>query len=215
MNRRIVLLGRPAAGKGTQAALIKKYYGIPTVSTGAVLRNEKAVGSRLGEEAYRFTRDGKLFPDEIALRLAEKWIDGNGNEFVLDGFPRTVPQADGLSALLAQKKLSLGVAIVLKIDEETVRRRVLQRRVCEECGLVVAVGLDVPSAVSQCPKCMGALIRREDDTLDAIENRIIEYRTSTEPLNEYYRQRGLLVTVDSVCAPEVVFRQVSEIVETL
>jgi adenylate kinase len=215
MNRRIVLLGPPAAGKGMQAALIHERYGLPIMSMGAVVRRETAIASDLGVEAGRYASKGRLFPDWIALGLVERWINRVGVEFVFDGFPRTLSQAEGLSKLLAGRNLSLGAAIVLVTNEETIRERVSRRMVCENCDLVVSVGVHVPSSDSKCPKCMGALKRREDDTPEALENRMIEYRARTEPLIEYYRQQKLLVKVDSEQTPEVVFRKVSEIVESI
>ena len=214
MNRRIVLLGPPAAGKGTQAALIREHYGIPTVSTGAILRSEKTAGTELGEAAERFTREGRLFPDAIALQFVEKWIDQNGVEFVLDGFPRTLSQAEALFALLAKKAVTLGVVIAFEVTEETIRKRVLRRMVCEKCEYVESA--DVAARTDfRCPKCNGLLTRRKDDTLEALRNRMIEYRVRTEPLIEYYRRRGFLVQVESERAPKVVFRKVSEIVDRL
>lgn len=215
MKRRIVLLGPPASGKGTQAALIEDRLGIPTVSTGEALRNEKAAGTKLGEEADRYTSQGRLVPDSIAIQVVGRWLEHHGHEFVFDGFPRSISQAEGLAALLCADSQSLDVVCFLRTSEETIQRRVLNRMVCESCGRTVSVGLHVERASSPCPSCRASLVRRSDDTLETLARRMEEYRTKTEPLIDYYRGRGLLETVDSEETPEVVFEEISQILEVV
>jgi adenylate kinase len=174
-----------------------------------------AAGSELGREADRFTRKGQLFPDRIALQLVEKWLEDRVDAFVFDGFPRSIPQADGLAELLSTRDFPVEVALSLEASEETIRRRVLNRRVCESCKRTVSVGLHVESETSTCPSCGGGLARRSDDTLGALARRMDEYREKTEPLIGYYEERGVLEPVGSEETPEIVFERVSQILEAV
>ena len=135
MKNRIVLLGPPASGKGTQAALLSATFGIPAASTGAMLREEKARGSAIGAEAERWTHEGKLFPDELALRVVWKWLD-NRRRFILDGFPRTLGQAQSFDDGLEERSLPLDVVYFLNLSDELARERMTSRLTCFQCGSV-------------------------------------------------------------------------------
>ena len=214
MKKRIALLGAPASGKGTQAEMIQSRYQIPITSPGAMLREEKRRGSALGLEAAELTKKGKLLPDSMIVNLTQTWLEKEGgNGFVLDGFPRTIGQANALEEMLGKRGTPLDIVLALEANVETLQSRVASRMVCLQCGAIVSVGLHVPSAGSECPRCGGALARRTDDSPETLVTRLLEYREKTEPLLEYYSSRGLLQRVDSSSAPEVVFRSIAALLE--
>lgn len=205
MKNRIVLLGPPASGKGTQAALLSAAFGIPHASTGAILREEKARGSALGEEADKYTRDGRLFPDELALRVVWQWIDGH-KRFLLDGFPRTVGQAKAFDTGLDERDLRLDIVYHFDLSDAAVRQRMLSRLTCSACGSVFNESFHHVTLETPCPKCGGELVRRNDDTPAALEERLTQYRELTLPVADHYRHRGLLKSVDVTPGRDQVFR---------
>ena len=208
------MLGAPASGKGTQAEMIQAQYQIPITSPGAMLREEKRQGSTLGLEAAKLTRKGKLLPDSMIVNLTQTWLEKEGgNGFVLDGFPRTIGQANALEEMLEKRGTPLEIVLALDASVETLRARVANRMICLQCGAVVSVGLQVESAASPCPRCGGALARRSDDSPETLVARLLEYRERTEPLLDYYSTRGLLQRVDSSRAPDVVFRAIAALLE--
>ena len=213
MKTRIVLLGPPASGKGTQAELIKKRYGIASVSPGAMLREEMRLGTSLGIEADRLTRDGSMVPDAMVLQIVGNWLAAHSNGFVFDGFPRTIGQADALEHLLAGLHAPLDVVLFFDITAETAYERVMNRLTCTQCGRSFAIGLHLESTQARCPECGGILGRRSDDTPEALEHRMTQYREKTEPLVDYYQRRGLLWTLKSADGPAGVFDEISSIVE--
>lgn len=213
MKRRIVLLGPPAAGKGTQAALMKARYQIPVTSPGAMLREEKRLGTQLGIEADKLTSKGSLVPDEMVVRLVGAWLAQNDDGFIFDGFPRSHGQADALEKMLTARGTPLDVAISLEVPTAVLEHRVLSRLVCEDCGHIVAAGLQVTAQDQPCPECGGKLGRRKDDTAEILANRLVEYREKSLPLLEYYAGRDLLHVVESSGRPETVFKSICEILE--
>jgi adenylate kinase len=213
VKRRIALLGAPASGKGTQAEMIESRYRIPITSPGAMLRDEKRRQTPLGLESAELTRQGKLLPDAIIVRLTETWLDAHDSEFILDGFPRTVGQADALEAMLAKRGAPLDVALALEADLETLQKRVASRMFCLTCRAIVSVGLHVRDAGDPCPRCRGVLARRDDDSPETLAARLVEYEEKTAPLLAYYEQRGLLQRVDSSRPPDVVFQSIISILE--
>ena len=204
MKNRIVLLGPPASGKGTQAALLSATFGIPAASTGAILREEKDRGSEIGAEAERWTTQGKLFPDELALRVVWKWLD-NRRRFILDGFPRTVGQATSFDNGLAQRRLPLDVVYFLELSDEMVRERMTTRLTCSRCGAVFNEKFHDVTLETPCPRCGGELTRREDDTDDALDRRLAQFREQTLPVARHYRKKGLLKEVDATDGRDAVF----------
>jgi adenylate kinase len=211
---RIVLLGPPASGKGTQAEMIKAAFQIEPASPGAMLRDEKKAGTPLGVEADRLTSRGQLVPDHLIVELVQSWLGKNHSDtFVFDGFPRTIGQAEALENLLARLKKPLQVAFFLDADFETVRERVARRMVCETCGNIAAVGLHIESASDLCPRCGGRLQRRNDDDEETLKQRMAEYREKSEPLNSYYTNRGLLQRIDANRIPSEVFADISSGIE--
>jgi adenylate kinase len=213
VKTRIVLLGPPASGKGTQAENIKARTHIPSASPGAMLREEMRLGTPLGVEADRMTRDGSMVPDSMVVRLVESWIASHAAGFVFDGFPRTLGQAEALDGLLGAQGQALDAVLFFDLSSETIVERVLNRLTCAQCGRSFAIGLHLTSDEARCPECGGALIRRSDDTLEALETRMAQYREKTEPLVEYYRRRGLLWTLQAAERPETVFAEIISILE--
>ena len=213
MKRRIVLLGPPAAGKGTQAEMIAAKFGIPSVSPGACFRSEIEAGTELGRDAELVTRQGKLVPDEMACKIVAGWLVGHNGEFVFDGFPRSLGQAKTLEAMLVTRKTPLDAAILLEVDFETISNRVMRRAACLKCRGIVSIGMHVANAETPCPRCGGKLAQRADDNLEALRSRMEEYKEKTEPLVDHYRSRGLLRVVDSNRPPEMVFAAMSGILE--
>ncbi|RYD71149.1 MAG: nucleoside monophosphate kinase [Verrucomicrobiaceae bacterium] len=214
MKRRIVMLGPPASGKGTQAGLIEARFGIPVTSPGAILRKERKAGTSLGLSAERMTSQGLLLPDHIIVGVISNWLETCDDQFVFDGFPRTIGQADTLEELLHLRGTPLDVVIALEADLPTLQSRVAHRLMCQSCGEIVSVGLHVSSEMDPCPKCGGTLGKRSDDSLETLSARMVEYHEKTEPLVAYYKAKGLLREVDSTKVPAEVFEAITSILES-
>jgi len=196
---RLVLVGPPGAGKGTQAEFIAAHLAVPKISTGEIFRANVSQGTELGLEAKRYMDDGKLVPDEVTInmvrgRLAESdAADG----FLLDGFPRTVPQAVELDKMLADLGTSLDVVLELVVDEDEVIRRLSGRRTCGGCGKIWHVEFDPPTRDGTCDRCGGELFQRDDDKPETIQNRLKVYAKETAPLIDFYGAQGKLVGIDA------------------
>ncbi len=208
MNHRIVLLGPPASGKGTQGQLMMDRWQVPVVSAGDVLRSEIAAGTPLGQEAARYMNHGSLVPDHVALASVEGWLNTHGNEFVFDGFPRTVGQAEALETILAKRNAPLTGVLWLELAVALIEQRVSQRVVCADCGRSFQVGTHVAGRDAVCPVCGGVLATRHDDDPEKLATRMIAYKESTAPLMAYYEQRGLLRRIDAAQTPDEVFAQI-------
>ncbi len=209
MKNRIVLLGPPATGKGTQAALLSATFGIPSASTGAILREESRLGTDLGKEAARWTDHGSLFPDELALKVVWSWM-GDKTRFILDGFPRTIGQALAFDDGLEKRNLPLDAVYFLELSDEDIRKRMLSRLTCKECGSVFNETFHNVTLETPCPSCGGTLHRRADDTVESLEQRLEQYREHTLPVAEHYRKSGLLHPVDSSSGRDAVFSELYE-----
>jgi adenylate kinase len=196
VKRRIVLLGPPASGKGTQAELIRSRYRFPIASPGTILREENRAGTPLGIDAGKLTARGELLPDVTILALVERWLEANDGEFVFDGFPRTIGQATTLEA-----------------DLPTLQQRVQNRLVCTHCGRIVSFGLDVSEPGAPCPNCGGELSKRSDDTSETLDRRMVEYVEKSGPVMAFYTGRGLLHRIDAMKTPGQVFDVVMRILE--
>ena len=192
--------------------MISAKYEIPVTSPGAILREEKRLGTPLGFEADQLTANGQLLPDQTVNALVETWLLTYHPAFVLDGYPRSIGQADALAVMLESHGSPLQIVICLEADQSTIEQRVQKRLVCEGCGTIVSIGLHV-SAEDTCPKCGGRLVKRADDNLETLAFRMCEYRQKTEPLISYYRSRGLLHVVDSTRAPDVVQSEIVGLLE--
>jgi adenylate kinase len=206
MRNRIVLFGPPASGKGTQAALLSATFGIPAASTGAILRDEQGRGTELGVEAERWTIEGKLFPDELALRVVWKWLDDH-RRFILDGFPRTLGQAQSFDQGLEERSLPLDVVYFLKLSDDLVRERVTSRLTCSRCAAVFNERFHNVTTGTPCPRCGGELMRRSDDTDGALDRRLAQFRECTLPVAHHYQGKGLLKEVDVTAGRDAVFNR--------
>ena len=194
---RIILVGPPGAGKGTQAEKIVAKYNVAHISTGDILRANVKAGTELGKKAKSFMDAGALVPDDVIVgmmrgRLAE---DDCKNGFILDGFPRTVPQAEALDSLLAEMGLKLDGVILLDVDDDTVVERLCGRRMCKKCGRIFHVSFKPSSKGDLCDECGGELYQRDDDKEEVIRQRLAVYHSQTAPLVDYYGKAGLLLRV--------------------
>ena len=205
---RIVLLGPPASGKGTQGRLMMERWGIPVVSVGDVLRSEIAAGTALGQEAARYMEHGSLVPDRVALTSVEGWLKAHGDQFVFDGFPRTVGQAEALATILAHRDAPLTAVLWLELAVSLIEHRVSRRVVCADCSRSFQIGMHVAGRHEVCPVCGGMLTTRHDDDPEKLATRMIAYNESTAPLMDYYEPRGLLHRIDAAQTPDEVFTQI-------
>ena len=206
----IVLLGAPGAGKGTQAKLMTETYGIPQISTGDILRAAVANGTALGMEAKRFMDAGDLVPDSVVIGLVKDRLAESDTEpgFILDGFPRTVAQAEALDAELASMGKAIEAAVAVDVDPEVIVARLTARRTCRACGAITSV-----AAGDACPACEGELYQRDDDNEITVRNRLEVYARSTAPLVEYYRGKGVLHEIDGDRPVDAVFADVRAALE--
>ncbi len=210
---RIVILGKQGAGKGTQAVRLSRHYVVPHVSTGDTFRAAVRSGSEFGHKARKFLDAGELVPDEIVIGMVRERLtrdDTTHRGFILDGFPRTVPQAEDLMQLLQPTGVDL--VINIEIDTSSVLRRLASRRVCSDCGANYSVGDNPPRVRGICDVCGGEVVQRDDDTESAIRRRLELYERETAPLIEWFEARGLLATLEGTGSPdEVTDRLVSEV----
>ena len=209
MKTRIALLGPPATGKATQAALLSAAFGLPAASTGAMLRTEKTRGSEAGREAEKWTDHGLLVPDELALRIVWQWL-GKRTRFLLDGFPRTLGQAESFDAGLEKRGLPLDAVYLLDLSEDAIRGRMVSRLTCPACGAVYNESFHRITGESPCPACGATLSRRSDDTNEALDRRMAQYREQTLPVAGHYQKKGLLKQVDASPGREAVFNALYE-----
>jgi adenylate kinase len=196
---RIVLVGAPGAGKGTQAKYIGQHFAIPAISTGDIFRANLAAKTPLGLEAKRYMDKGDLVPDEVTIGIVRDRMsqDDVDHGFLLDGFPRTLPQAEALDAMLDELGRPIDAALELKVDENEVVRRLSGRRTCRSCGHVWHLELDPPKTDGTCDICGGELFQRDDDKPETIRRRLQVYNEQTAPLVGYYRDKGLLRTIEA------------------
>ncbi len=198
---RVVLVGPPGAGKGTQAQFIASHLAIPTISTGDIFRSNVSRGTDLGRQAKAYMDRGDLVPDEITIAMvASRFAEDDAQAgFLLDGFPRNVPQAETLKKMLAEPQWDTRLDLVLElvVDDDEVVRRLSGRRTCRRCGHVWHVLFDPPSRSERCDDCGGALFQRDDDREDTIRHRLDVYQQQTQPLIAFYADEGILLGVDA------------------
>ncbi|MBI1845747.1 MAG: adenylate kinase [Candidatus Rokubacteria bacterium] len=194
---RLIFLGPPGAGKGTQARELALEWGVPQIATGDMLRDAMAAGTPLGAEAKSYYDRGALVPDEVIVRLIRERLRAPdaGRGFILDGFPRTLPQAEALDRLLAELGQSLDRVVYFGVAESELVRRLTGRRVCRSCGRTFHVVSAPPARDGACDRCGGALYQRVDDGEDTVRNRLRVYESQTAPLLAFYEGRGLLARV--------------------
>lgn len=200
-----MLLGPPASGKGTQASLLGAAFAMPHTSTGEMLRAERSAGTPLGIEAEAYTSKGLLFPDELALRVVDNWL-AERERFIIDGFPRTIGQAQAFDTMLERRGLPLDVVYLLELGDGEVRNRMLGRLTCSDCGAVFNERFHRISPGTPCPKCGGHLVRRADDTEEALAERLRQYDSITRPVAGHYSDLGLLKTIDATDGRDEVFK---------
>ena len=196
---RLVLVGPPGAGKGTQAQFIASHFAVPKISTGDIFRTNVSDGTDLGLEARKYMDAGDLVPDEVTIGMVKDRLshDDTSEGFLLDGFPRTVQQAVVLDDMLAVHDVGLDVVLELVVDDEEVVRRLSGRRTCRRCGHVWHLDFDPPATEGICDRCGGELFQRDDDSELTIRHRLEVYADQTSPLIGYYGDRGLLSGVDA------------------
>jgi adenylate kinase len=196
---RVVLVGPPGAGKGTQAQFIASHLAIPKVSTGDIFRYNVSAGTELGRQAKAFMDRGDLVPDEVTVAMVQSRLaeDDARSGFLLDGFPRNVPQAETLKKLLADLGMRLDLVLELVVDHDEVIRRLSGRRTCRKCGRVWHIAFDPPSVADKCDECGGELFQRDDDREETIRHRLEVYQEQTQPLISYYADEGILLGIDA------------------
>lgn len=196
---RLVLFGPPGSGKGTQASLLSEKLGAPHISTGDILREAVANKTEVGLKAKAFMDSGQLVPDDVVIAIAKEKLASIGDKgFILDGFPRTIPQAQALDRALAELGMPLDAVVNLKVDEDEIVTRLSGRRVCPSCGEPYHVDTKRPKADGVCDKCGAALIHRDDDRPEAIKQRLSVYGKQTAPLIEFYESAGIMHGIDAV-----------------
>lgn len=195
---RVVLLGPPGAGKGTQAVGISQEFGIPHISTGDIFRKNIKEGTELGIKAQEYINKGLLVPDELVVEIVKDRLteDDCKNGFLLDGFPRTTIQADSLDIELNKMGIELDRVVNINVDKESLIQRAVGRRICKECGDTYHTTFNPPKKEGICDKCNGELYQRKDDTEETVTKRIEVYLKQTKPLIDYYKNRDILANID-------------------
>lgn len=203
----IVLLGPPGAGKGTQAELIKEKYGIPQISTGDIFRANIKKGTELGKKAKGYMDKGELVPDSLVVDLVKDRLgeDDCKNGFMLDGFPRTVFQAEELDKIMDERGMKINAVLNIDVETERLVRRIAGRRVCKVCGATYNVDYKPPEKEGVCDKCGGEVYQRADDNAETVKNRIKVYFDQTAPLIDYYTKSGNIVNLDGNLDSKEVF----------
>ena len=212
---RLVLLGAPGAGKGTQAKMLIEKYRIPQISTGDILRKAVADGTPLGKEAKAIMERGELVPDKIVLGLVEERLkqDDCKKGFILDGFPRNTVQAEALDKLLNDIKMPLDSALSVDVPKEDLMKRLTGRRTCKSCQQMYNIYFTPPKKEGACDKCGGELFQRGDDKEETIKKRLDVYDAQTAPLIDYYKKKGILKSVVGTGSIQEIFKKVCNILE--
>jgi adenylate kinase len=209
---RVVLIGPPGAGKGTQARLLSERFGIPSISTGDMLREAQRAGTALGREAQRYMDEGKLVPDAVVVGIVDERLDGRDatDGFILDGFPRTVGQAESLEAMLRRRGTVIDAVLAIDVPRADLVERLAGRLVCRRCGTMFHRSFDPPRAASACDRCGGELHQRDDDREDRIGLRLDQLAKEVAPVAEYYRGRSLLRPIRGTGSRDEVARRIAE-----
>ena len=207
---KIIMLGAPGAGKGTQAKMIADKYGVPHVSTGDIFRANIKNGTELGMEAKKYMDQGLLVPDELTVKILLDRVSQPDckNGYVLDGFPRTIPQAEVLDKALAELGESIDYAIDVDVPDENIVKRMSGRRACVSCGATYHVVHVPPKKEGICDRCGSELILRDDDKPETVKNRLDVYHKQTQPLIDFYTKKGVLKTVDGTVDMQDAFKAI-------
>lgn len=212
---KIIMLGAPGAGKGTQAKMIAEKYGIPHVSTGDIFRANIKNGTELGTEAKKYMDQGLLVPDELTVKILLDRVAQPDCEkgYVLDGFPRTIPQAQVLDNALTELGDAIDYAVNVDVPDENIVKRMSGRRACLSCGATYHIEHIPPKQEGVCDKCSQPLVLRDDDKAETVLNRLKVYHDQTQPLIEFYTEKGVLKTVDGTMGMEEVFAAIVGILD--
>ncbi len=212
---KIIMLGAPGAGKGTQAKMIAEKYAIPHISTGDIFRANIKEGTKLGEEAKQYMDQGLLVPDELTVKILLDRVakEDCRNGYVLDGFPRTIPQAEVLDQALNGLGDKIDYAIDVNVPDENIIKRMSGRRACLSCGATYHVEHIPPQKEGICDTCGEKLVLRDDDKPETVQNRLHVYHEQTQPLIDFYTQKGILKAVDGTKDMEAVFHSIVSILE--
>ncbi len=210
---KVIMLGAPGAGKGTQAKKIAAKYQIPHISTGDIFRANIKEGTELGTKAKAYMDKGELVPDELTCDLVVDRISkpDAANGYVLDGFPRTIPQAEALTRALEGRGEKIDFAINVEVPDENIVRRMGGRRACLKCGATYHVEYNAPKVENVCDVCQGELVLRDDDKPETVQKRLSVYHAQTQPLIDYYKAEGVLAEVDGTQDIDVVFQDITKI----
>ncbi|MCM1089062.1 MAG: adenylate kinase [Muribaculaceae bacterium] len=210
---KIIMLGAPGAGKGTQAQLIADKYGIPHISTGDIFRENVKNGTELGMEVKKYMDQGALVPDELTVKILLDRVakEDCKNGYVLDGFPRTIPQAEVLDKAIGELDDKIDYAINVEVPDENIVRRMTGRRACLSCGATFHIEHVPPQKEGICDKCGKELVQRDDDKEETVVNRLAVYHKQTQPLIDYYAGQNILKTVDGTMDMQDVFAAIIEI----
>ncbi len=213
---RIVLLGAPGAGKGTQAKKLIEKYGIPQISTGDLLRAAVAAGTQLGKEAKSYMDKGELVPDSVVLGMVEERLkqDDCKKGYILDGFPRNTAQAEALDKMLGSLNMPLDAALSVDVPFEDLMKRLTGRRTCKSCGQMYNVYFSPPKKEGICDKCGGELFQRDDDKEETIKRRLDVYDAQTAPLINYYKERRILKSVQGTGNIDEIFKNICAVLES-
>jgi adenylate kinase len=213
----LILLGPPGAGKGTQASRIIDKYKIPQISTGDILRAAVREGTELGKEAQKYMNEGKLVPDSVVIGIIRERLvqDDCKNGYLLDGFPRTLPQAEELNKILENLNSKLDAVISIEVPDEEIVTRITGRRMCKACGNVYHVKFSPPSKNGVCDKCGGELYQRDDDNEATVRERLSAYKAQTEPLKDFYAKEGILKEVNGTGDIEKIYSDIVAILEAI
>lgn len=211
----LILLGPPGAGKGTQAQLIVDRYHIPQISTGDILRAAVKGKTPLGVKAKGFMDQGKLVPDELVIGIIEERLKAADCHpgFILDGFPRTIAQAEALQPILSKMGRSIDHVVNIEVEDEELVRRLTGRRTCKNCGAMFHIVFHAPKREGICDRCGGTLYQREDDKEETIRTRLKEYQKQTSPLIQYYQQKKTLRSIHGVGGQEQIFEQIVRLLD--
>ena len=212
---KIIMLGAPGAGKGTQAKKIAEKYSIPHISTGDIFRENIKNGTELGKKAKEYMDAGNLVPDELVCDLVVDRLkqDDCKNGYILDGFPRTIPQAEALTAALAKDDDAIDYALEIFIEDQAIIDRMSGRRVCKSCGATYHVVNIPPKTEGVCDECDGELIVRDDDAPETVKKRLDVYHEQTAPLIDYYKKQGILKVIDGSKGLDTCFEEICGILE--
>jgi len=212
---RIILLGPPGAGKGTQAKMMEKDFGIPQLSTGDIIRLAIQNQTEWGRKAEEFVKAGKLVPDEVVIGIVKEKLSGKdlANGFILDGFPRTLPQAEALEEMLWELGIQIDAVLYFQMDSDEIVRRLSARRICEKCQTPYNLLSKPPKNDEICDQCGGKVIQRPDDRPEVVRERLRVYEEQTSPLVEFYSRKGLLRVIPSNGSIEEVYERVKEVLK--